>query len=235
MPTYVDAHREAARGFFTTLERELHADEVLGDKQCVRLILEKAHAAHAAQSRKRFDLNGAFRLKLLYPKIDEVLAAWCQRRELRTDPYNVFRYEGPERGPTQHESAIGLALPAVQRAFDRLAEKVPQIPDRRAAVLKAPTKALAPAFRLQHPLPFGAAGEVIYAGDRAALERGIYQVAMDAASGGDPARSWRYDCGVLVFYSQDRPRTVLGDALDDGWPEIHARLWETGRVWVILL
>jgi hypothetical protein len=89
--------------------------------------------------------------------MDDAISAWCQRRELRTDPYNVLRYEGSERGPTQHETAIGPSLPVVHRAFDRLAQQVPLLPDCRAAVEKAGTKAIAPAFRLQAPLPFGAA------------------------------------------------------------------------------
>jgi hypothetical protein len=102
-------------------------------------------------------------------------------------------------------------------------------------VAKAPTKAIAPAFRLQHPLPFGAVGEVKFAGTRKDLERGIYQVAMYAATGGDPSRSWRYDCGLLVFYGSEPPRVLLGDALREVWPEVHARVWQSGRVWVILL
>jgi len=234
MPTYVDAHREAARGFFEALERELRADDVLADKHCVRLIIDKAQAEHAAQSRKRFDPLAAF-TKLLYGKMDDCLTAWCRRRDLQADPYAVFRFEGPERGPTQHETAIGPSLAMVARAFDRLAAQIPELPDCRAAVSKAPTKAIAPMFRLQPPLPFGAAGEVRYAGGRTDLERGIYQVAMYAATGGDPSRGWRYDCGLLIFYGSDRPRALLGDALWEAWPEVHTRVWEAGRVWVILL
>ena len=99
MPTHVDARREAAHAFFEFLERALAADETLADKQCVRLIIEKAQTEHAAQSRKRFDAEDAFRRKLLYTKIDDALATWCRKREVRTDPYNVFRYGGAERGP----------------------------------------------------------------------------------------------------------------------------------------
>ena len=235
MPTYVDARREAARSFFECLERDLRADDVLQDKHCVRLLIEKAQAEQAAGSRKRFDPEDAFRHRVLYGKIDEALAAWCRKRDLRTDPYNVFRYEGPERGPTQHETAIGPSLPNVNRAFERLAEKVPEITDCHAAVAKGPNAALAPAFRLQNPLPFGAAGETKYDATRKDLERGIYQVAMYAASSGDPSRQWRYDCGLLILYSLDRPRALLGEALFEAWPEVHARIWEAGRAWIILL
>jgi len=235
MPTYVDARREAARAFFEFLDRELTTDETLTDKQCVRLVVDKAQAEQATKSRKRFDPDAVFRRKLLYTKIDDVVGAWCRRREIRTDPYNVFRYEGPERGPTQHETAIGPSLPFINRIFERLAEAVPEIANCGAAVLKAADKAIAPAFRLQHPLPFGAAGDTTYDGARTDLERGIYRVAMYAATGGDPSRSWRYDCGVFVFYSLQRPRMLLGTELFDTWPEVRARIWESGRVWVIVL
>jgi hypothetical protein len=235
MPTYIDARREAAQGFFEFLDGQLRADEALADKQCVRLIIEKAQTEHAAHSRQRFDAQATFRSKLLYGKIDDAVAAWCRRREIRTDPYNVFRYEGLERGPTQHETAIGPSLGMVHRTFDRLAAQVPELPDCRAAVEKVGTKAIAPAFRLQHPLPFGAAGEVKYNAARGDVERGIYQVAMHAATSGDPARGWRYDCGLLVLYSLERPRVLLGDTLFEVWPEVHARVWDAGRVWVILL
>lgn len=235
MPTHVDVRREAARGFFEFLERELRADEVLGDKQCVRMIIEKARTAHSGRTRKRFDAEGAFRAKLLYDRIDDALTQWCRRREIKADPFKVFRYEGPERGPTQHETAIGPSLALVERAFDRLAANVPEFPDCRAIVAKRPTAAIAPAFRLQHPLPFGAVGEVKYEGTRTDLARSIYQVTMYAATTGDPSRGWRYDCGVLVFFGVDRTRTLLGDQLADEWPDIHRRIWEAGRVWVILL
>ncbi len=234
MPTFVDARREAARAFFEFLDRQLRADEVLADKQCVRRIVEKAQAEHAAQSRKRFDPEDTFR-RLLYMKMDDLVTEWCRKRDLRTDAYTVFRYEGPERGPTQHETAIGPSLAYVHRAFERLAERVPEIADCSALAVKAPSKVIAPAFRLQHPLPFGAAGEVKFAGTRNDLERGIYQVAMYAASGGDPSRKWRYDCGVLVFYMMERPRAVLGEELFELWPEVQARTWDAGRVWVSLL
>src|SRR2546427_813683 len=121
MPTYVDARREAAHRFFEFLERELQADEVLADKHCVRLLVDKAEAEHRATSGKRFDREAAFRNKALYGKMDDALAAWCRKREIRTDPCSVFRYEGPERGPTQHQTAIGPSLPFVNRAFERLA------------------------------------------------------------------------------------------------------------------
>jgi hypothetical protein len=235
MPTYIDARRAAARAFFEFLDGHLKADEVLADKQCVRLIIEKAQAEHAAHSRRRFDAEATFRSKLLYGKIDDAIAAWCRKREVRTDPYNVFRYEGPERGPTQHETAIGPSLPTIHRAFDRLAENVSILPDCRAAVEKAGTKAIAPAFRLQYPLPFGAAGEVKYGATRGDVERDIYLVAMYAAIGGDPSRSWRYDCGLLMLYSLERPRTLLGERLFEAWPEVHQQVWESGRVWVTLL
>jgi hypothetical protein len=234
MPTHVDTRREAARACFEFLEHELRADEVLADKQCVRLIIEKAQAEHAARSRKRFDPEDTFRRKILHGKMDDAIAAWCRKREIRTDPYNVFRYGGPERGPTQHETGLGPSMPYINRAFERLVESVPELADCSAAVAKAPTQAIAPAFRLQHPLPFGAAGEVQFDATRKSLERGIYQVAMYAATGGDPSRNWRYDCGLLVSYCLQRPRAVLGDALFDDWPEVHGRIWERGRVWVIL-
>jgi hypothetical protein len=235
MPTYVDARREAARGFFEFLERELQADEALTDKQCARLLIEKARAERAAQSRKRFDAEDAFRQRLLYGKIDDAIAAWCRKRDVRADPYNVFRYEGAERGPTQHETAIGPALPTVNRAFERLAEQAPEIAHCSGAIVKSPNAALAPAFRLQQPLPFGAAGEVKYGGTRRDLDRGIYQVAMYAASGGDPSRNWRYDCGLLILYSPGRPRDLLGEELFEIWPDARARIWAAGRAWVILL
>lgn len=235
MPTYIDTRREAARSFFQLLQRELSADEVLADKQCVRLIVDKAQAEQAAKSSKRFDAEDAFRRKLLYGKMDDVVAAWCRKREIRTDPYNVFRFGGAERGPTQHETAIGPSHALVKCAFDRLAQAVPEFGDWSNAVAKAPNAAIAPGFRLQHPLPFGAAGEVKYGGTRKDLERGVYQVAMYAATGGDPSRSWRYDCGVLIVYALDRVRALLGEDLWDAWPEVHERIWEAGRVWVILL
>jgi hypothetical protein len=234
MPTHVDARREAARAFFEFLESELTADEALTDKHCVRLIIETAQAEQASKSRKRFDPDGAFR-KLLYTKIDDVVGAWCRRREIRTDPYNVFRYEGRERGPTQHETAIGPSLLFVHRAFERLAAAVPEIANCGATVVKAADRAIAPAFRLQYPLPFGAAGDTTYDGTRNDLERGIYRVAMYAATSGDPSRSWRYDCGLLVFYSLQRPRALLGAELFDAWPEVHARIWDSGRVWTIVI
>ena len=235
MPTYVDARREAARAFFQSLDRALRADEALSDKQCVRLIIEKARSEHASQSRKRFDPESTFRTRLLYGTIDDAIAAWCQRRDLKTDPFMVFRYEGPERGPTQHESAVGLARPVIERAFDRLAERVPQLTDCRAVVFKAPTKVISPGFRLQHPLPFGAAGEVKYGGTYKDLERLVYQVAMYAATGGDAARGWRYDCGLLVFFCTEHPRMLLGEAVYDAWPDLQERVWEAARVWIILI
>jgi hypothetical protein len=235
MPTYVDAHREAARAFFEFLERALTADETLTDKQCVQLIIDKAQAEHAAQSRKRFDPEEVFRRKLLFAKMDDVIAAWCRRREIRTDPYNVFRYPGPERGPTQHETATGPSLTFINRVFQRLTEAVPEITNSGAAVVKAPDKAVTPAFRLQHPLPFGAAGDASFGGTREDLDRGIYRVAMYAATGGDPSRSWRYDCGLFIFYSLERPRTLLGADLFEVWPEVQTRIWESGRVWAIVV
>jgi len=235
MPAHVDARREAARAFFEFLERALTADETLADKQCVRLIIEKAQAEQAAQSRKRFDPEDAFRRKLLYTKIDDALATWCRKREIRTDPYNVFRYGGAERGPTQHDTAIGPSLPFVNRAFERLANAVPEFTNCGSAVVKAPTKAIAPAFRLQHPLPFGAAGDTAYGGTRKDLERGVYQVAMYAATAGDPSRSWRYDCGLFIFYCLERPRTFLGADLFEAWPQVQTRAWESGRVWAMVL
>ena len=235
MASVVDARREAARAFFTFLERQLRSDEVLSDRQCVRRLIDKAQVEHAARSRKRFDAEECFRQKLLYGRIDDAIAAWCRAREIRTDPYSVFRFAGPERGPTQHETAIGPSLPFVRRAFERLAESVPEVRNCSASVLKAPTATIAPAFRLQHPLPFGAAGEVKFAASLSDLERGIYQVTMEAATGGDPSRGWRYDCGVCIAYGVETPRKVLGDRLFSGWPDVHERIWKSGRVWLILL
>jgi hypothetical protein len=235
MPTFVDARREAARAFFEFLHRQLSADEVLSDRQCVRLLIEKARSEHAARTRKRFDAEDTFCQKLLYGKIDDAVAAWCRKHDIRTDPYGVFRFGGSERGPTQHETAIGPSLRNVHRAFERLVTAVPELHDCGAAVVKAPTKVIAPAFRLQHPLPFGAAGEVKFNGTRTDLERGIYQVAMYAATGGDPSRSWRYDCGVFILYGVDRPRVLLGEALFETWPDVRERVWDAGRVWVLML
>ncbi len=231
---YIDPHREAARGFFQALEKQLVVDEVIADKQCVQRLVDKAQAEQATRSRKRFDAAGYFCNRLLFPRIDDVLAGWCRRREIKADPFKVFRYEGSERGPTQHETAIGPSLPMVQRSFERLRDKVPEIPDRRAAVLKDPSKVIAPALRLQHPLPFGAAGDVTYAATRADIERGIYRVAMYAATGGDASRGWKYDCGLFVAFCDERARRVLGE-LWDTWPDIQERVWEAGRVWVIAL
>ena len=75
----------------------------------------------------------------------------------------------------------------------------------------------------------------MYDGGRKDLERGIYRVAMYAATGGDPSRSWRYDCGLFVFYSAERVRTLLGPELFDTWPEVQSRIWESARVWAIVL
>jgi hypothetical protein len=235
MGTHVDTRRQAARACFEFLEHQLTGDETLTDKLCVRMIIDKAQAAHAAATRKRFDPEEVFRRRLLYGKIDEALTTWCRKRDIRADAFKVFRYEGPERGPTQHETGIGPSLPYVNRAFDRLAEGVPEVADRRSAVAKAPSQAISPAFRLQPPLPFGAAGDAVYGGTRKDLECGIYRVAMYAASGGDPSRGWRYDCGLFVFYTPERARALLGDTLFDAWPDVQARVWECGRVWVVLM
>ncbi|MCK6555023.1 hypothetical protein L6Q96_10650 [Candidatus Binatia bacterium] len=235
MPTPLDARRESGRAFFEALGAGLADDEVVSDRRCVRLLIDKAQAEHAGRTRKRFDAGAVFRQRILYDRIDTAVAAWCRRREIRTEPFNVFRYEGPERGPTQHETAIGPSLPFVERTFDRLAAAVPEIVDSRRAVIKAPTRAIAPGFRLQHPLPFGAAGEIVYDGDRSELDRAVYRVAMYVATTGDPSRSWRYDCGLLIFYGAEAPRQLLGDSLWEVWPDVQARLWDAGRVWTILL
>ena len=231
----LNVKRDAARAFFEALERRLNSDEVLSDKQCVRMLLEKAESEHAAGSRKRFDLEAAFRTRLLYPKIDDVLTDWCSKREIKADPYKVFRYVGPERGPTQHETAIGPSLGTVNRMFDRLAEAAPEITDCRSKVVKSETAAIAPAMRLQYPLPFGAAGESKYAGGRKDLDRGIYQAVLDAATGGDVSRGWRYDCAFLVFYCAEPRRNLLGDELIQCWEEVRSRIWEAAHAWVIVL
>lgn len=231
----LNVRREAARGFFEALERELRSDEVLSDKKCVGMIIEKARSDHAAQSRKRFDSDSAFRSKLLYSKIDEVLVGWCGRREIKADPYKVFRYVGPERGPTQHETGIGPSVATATRLFDRLAAAAPEISDCRSQVLKVKTSTVAPALRLQHPLPFGAAGECKYGGTRKELDRAIHQVILDVATGGDVSRGWRYDCGLLIFYAAEPHATFLGKDLAEQWDELRARIWEAAYTWVILL
>lgn len=232
MASHLDTKRETARAFFNFLERSLAADEVMADKQCVRMILEKA-ADEARAQRKRFNRDAAFR-KLLFGKIDEALLAWCAKREIRADPFMCFRYGGEERGPTQHETALGLAKPAIDRTFARLREAAPEVADQ-SRVFSAPTKAPAPDFRLQLPLPFGAAGEVIYGDAGADLASGIYRTAMYAATGGDVSRGWRYDCGLLIFYSAERLRSVLGAELWQAWPEVQERVWEAARVWTLAL
>jgi hypothetical protein len=230
----LNIRREQARAFFETLERELRSDEILSDRKCVGMIIDKAKREHAAESRKRFDPDAVFRNKLLFPKIDEVVAGWCRRREIKTDPYKVFRYVGPERGPTQHEMAIGPSVATANRLFDRLAEAAPEIGDCRAKVLKVPTSVVAPALRLQFPLPFGVAGESKYAGSRKDLDRAIAQVTLDVATGGDVSRGWRYDCGLLIFYGADSPAVLLGADLAANWEDLRSRIWDAAHVWVIL-
>jgi hypothetical protein len=232
MPTHLDAKRDAALAFFKSLERTLLADEVMTDKQCVRMILAKG-ADEASEQHRRFNRDAAFR-RLVYGKIDDALIAWCGKREIRADPFMCFRYGGEERGPTQHETALGLAKPAIERSFERLREAVPVLPDC-SAVFKAPTKAPAPDFRLQLPLPFGAVGEVVYGGDRAELARSVYRVAMYTATGGDVSRGWRYDCGLLIYYAVERLRAALGDELWETWPEVQKSVWESARVWPLAL
>lgn len=231
----LNMRREAARAFFAALERDLRADEVLTDKQCVRLTLDKAKRDHAAASGKRFDTEAAFRDKFLYSKIDEAVANWCRKREIKADPYKVFRYTGPERGPTQHETAIGPSLVSINRMLDRLHEAAPEIADCRSKVIKSGNAAIAPAMRLQHPLPFGAAGECRYGGDRKDLERAIDLATLDAATGGDVSRGWRYDCAFLIFYAPEPRHGFLGDDLAEHWDDIRTRIWEAGHTWVILL
>lgn len=227
--------RESARSLFQALEDYLRKDEVLADKQCVRMILEKDEAEQGTTSRKRFDLDRAFRQRLIFDRIDEFLAGWLKRRDIRADPFKVFRYEGSERGPTQHNTAIGPSQTYIDRMHDRLAERVPEIPDCRKAVARAATKAIAPVFRLQFPLPFGAAGEVAYISSLKALQRGIYETALLAATGGDAARGWNYDAGLFIVYASERPRDLLGPELWEKWPDLRERIWDAARVWVILL
>ncbi len=231
----INVRREAARACFEALEKFLRADEVLADKACVRMMLEKEAAALAAQARKRFDFERAFRHRFLFDRIDHFLEGWLRRRDIAADPFKVFRYEGPERGPTQHETAIGPSQSNIDRLHDRLAEKVPELPDMRAAVAKPKTHAIAPAMRFQHPLPFGAPGESKYDASRKDLERGVYQVALEVGTTGDSARGWTYDAGLLVLHTPGRLRDFLGDDLWEAWPEVQERIWEAGRVWVILL
>jgi len=228
----LNIRRENARALFQALEKFLKEDEILADKQCVRLLMEKEQAASTA---KRFDTERAFRHRFLYDRIDTFLSGWLRRRDIKADPFKVFRYEGSERGPTQHETAIGPSQGYIDRMHDRLAEQAPEINDCRKSVARAATRAIAPAFRLQFPLPFGAVGEVRYGATVKDLHRGVYEVAMYAATGGDTSRGWNYDAGLLILYGTERPRQVLGEALWDVWPDLHERIWNAGRVWVILL
>lgn len=230
----LNIRREAARAFFETLERELRTDEILSDRKCVAMILQKAKHEHESGARKRFDIDAAFRNKLLYPKFDEIVGAWCRRRDLKADAYRVFRYVGPERGPTQHETAIGPSLATANRLFDRLAEAAPEIADCRSKILKSPTSVIAPAMRLQFPLPFGAAGECKYGGNRKDLDRAIHQTVLDVATGGDVSRGWRYDCGLLIYYGVEAPAALLADDADK-WEELRRRVWDAAYVWTILL
>ncbi len=232
MPTQLDARRDAARAFFASLDRFLATDEVMSDKQCVKMILEKG-ATRFGAARQRFGRDAAFR-KLVFGKIDDALVEWCARRQMRADPFHCFRYGGDERGPTQHESALGLAKPAIERTFERLREAAPALGDE-SGVFKSPTKAPAPDFRLQAPLPFGAVGEAVYSDQVAELRRGIYRVAMYAATGGDVSRGWRYDCGLLIFYGAQRLRSLMGENLWETWPDVQRRVWESVRVWAIAL
>lgn len=229
----VEVRRDTGRGFFQALERALRADEFLQDRQCIRLLIEKAADEQRTQSRKRSDPEAAFR-RLVYTKLDDFVGEWCRKREIRADPLKVFRYEGAERGPTQHETAIGPSMPYITRAFERLSEALPEIPDCRKAVLKAPTKTISPAFRLQHPLPFGACGEVKYNGDRNDLDRAVYLTAMHVATRGDVSRGWSYDCGCLIFYGAARPRDLLAERWE-AWTDIQERIWQAGRLWPIVL
>lgn len=231
MPAF-NPRRDAARSLFAALEKHLREDEILADRQCVRMLLEKEAAAATT---KRFDSERAFRQRLLYPRIDAFLAAWLRKRDVKADPFRVFRYEGPERGPTQHQTAVGPSLGTIARRHDRLAEQVPEIADSRKAVARAATRAIAPAFRLQFPLPFGAAGEVKYLATLKDLSHGIYQAALYAATGGDTARGWNYDASLFVAYAAERPRTLLGEPLWEIWPDLHERIWQASRVWVVLL
>jgi len=233
--SYLDPRREAARGLFESMEKQLSGDEVLSDRRCVQQILEKAASEQAKVMRKRFDAEGCFRTRLLFPRIDDVIAGWCARRNLKADPFKVFRYGGAERGPTQHQTANGPAMNMIARAFDRLAEQVPEVADCRKVIGPDATKAIAPAFRLQPPLPFGVAGEVTYGATRRDIDRGIYRAALYAATGGDASRGWRYDCALFLAYGEERIRNLLGDELWEKWPDVQERVWEAGRVWVILL
>ena len=156
----VSIRRESARSLFQALEGFLIADEVLGDKQCVRMILEKAEAEQGAAGKKRFDVDRVFRQRLVFGRIDDFLDGWLRRRDIRADPFKVFRYEGTERGPMQHQTAIGPSQAHIDRMHDRLAERVPEFPDLRKAVARASSKAISPTVRLQFPLPLGDADDV---------------------------------------------------------------------------
>lgn len=229
----ISIKRETARSFFQGLEEFLRRDEILADRQCVRMILEKEAAS--TTGRKRFDADKVFCQRLLFDRVDEYIDAWLRRRDLRADPFKVFRYEGAERGPVQHQTAVGPSLGYIDLVHDRLAERVPEIPDCRKAVKRTATKAIAPTFRLQFPMPFGAAGHVACGVDLKGLQRAIYETALFVATGGDSARGWTYDAGLLVAYGAEAPRVLLGTDLHAGWSDVRDRIWDAGRVWVILL
>ena len=209
---------------------------MLADKQCVRLIIEKAHAEQAAHSRKRFDAEATFRSKLLYGKMDDAIAAWCRRREIAHRPVQCLALRRPgartDAARDRNRAVAADGAPGLRSPGGA----VPALPDCRTAVEKVGHQG----DRTGVPPPTPTA---VWRGRRGAstappaddVERGIYQVAMYAATGGDPSRSWRYDCGLLIVYGLERPRAVLGEALFDAWPEVHAQVWDAARVWVILL
>jgi hypothetical protein len=59
----LNVHREAARAFFEVLERELLADEVLADRKCVAMVVEKAEPPHAAATPNPYHPERDFRNK----------------------------------------------------------------------------------------------------------------------------------------------------------------------------
>jgi len=230
----ISIKRESARSLFQALEDLLRKDDVLADKNCVRMILEKDEAT-PRPGKKRFDVDKVFCERILYDRIDEFLFGWLRRRDIKADPFKVFRYEGPERGPVQHQTAVGPSLGYIDLMHDRLVERVPEFPDCRKAVKRAANKAIAPTFRLQFPLPFGAAGEVKYGADLKALQHAVYESALFAGTGGDSSRGWSYDAALLIVYAAGRPRDLLGSELWEAWPDVRERIWDAARVWVILL
>ena len=230
MPTVGDTKRDAARRLFDQVEAALRQDETLQDKDTLGRMIDKAEEGHRSRSRKRFDAQDHVRQRFIYPVVDSVLDTWCRKQGLRADPFNCFKYKGKERGPTQHETAIGPSENTVRHYFERIADASPLLGGEGAAVLKATTQAPAPDFRFQAPLPFGAAGDCVYSAEPGDLVRALHRTAMYVAVGGDLARGWRYDCGLVLFCASSRVHRALGEDLFDAWPDVCDSLWRSTRV-----